>query len=291
MNILIEIFKDLGTFFRYASGVDTSLNLNDLYASGLTAKKRISAILSLEVFDALCKEDNESPLYEPFRSAIANLVMSSETIFNSLKMRKAGVDTYKYEHEAMKRSYTEAYSASMDTILQQFMNTENQSPSLLWKNSRYYQTLSSCKIQSADEFDNIYPIDSSYLFFFRLVPLQKESLDERLNAYYQKINEENRTSLESALNLALAKKTVAKSLRRFDILEFPPTIRNLFDESHASRAGKDENDAAMNLANRLDSEAETLIGNADALLSSNVTADFSSYSAYNLPADKIIMMP
>ena len=38
------------------------------------------------------------------------------------------------------------------------------------------------KVDTADEFDEIYPIDLSYLFFFRCVPLQKEVLDESICA-------------------------------------------------------------------------------------------------------------
>ena len=93
------------------------------------------------------------------------------------------------------------------------------------------------------------------------------------------------------LLLALAKKTIAKSLRRFDILEFPPTIRNLFEESHASRSGKDEHDAAFSLADRLDREAEDLLASADTLLTTESDADICSNSAYNRLEDKIIMLP
>ena len=151
--------------------------------------------------------------------------------------------------------------------------------------------LEKCQIHSAEVFDTIFPIDLSYFFFFRLVPLQKETLDEQLAVYFDKITEENASRIEQPLYLALAKKTIAKSLRRFDILEFPPTIRNLFDESHASRSGKDELVAALSLADRLDREAEQLLLNVDTLLSTDTTADVSSYSAYNNPDDKIIMLP
>jgi len=168
---------------------------------------------------------------------------------------------------------------------------DTSSPAALWRKSRYYKMIGVCKIRTADEFDSIYPIDLSYFFFFRILPLQKETLDERLSAYYDRLTVENRERIEPILTLALVKKTVAKSLRRFDILEFPPTIRNLFDDSHASRSGKDEHDAALDLADRLDLEAEELIANADTLLATDASVDFCSNSAYNRPDDKIIMLP
>ena len=142
-----------------------------------------------------------------------------------------------------------------------------------------------------DQMDAIYPIDASYLYFFRTVPLQKETLDEVMSIYFEKLTDDNRERIRPILLLALVKKTIAKSLRRFDILEFPPTIRNLFDDNKAFRHGSTEHTACIELADRLDREVEQLLLNVDALLSTDTTADVSSYSAYNNPDDKIIMLP
>ena len=294
-NVLVDIFKDFGTFSKYAPGVETNMDLNDLLSSGVTARKRVEAIITAEVFNAIALNPDDA-LIESLRSAIANMTMASQLIFDSINRRKNHVDVYKYEIEGMKRSYMDNYYNAMDTIIQQLMSAEvdsgdTSSPAALWRKSRYYKIIDVCKIRTADEFDSIYPIDLSYFFFFRILPLQKETLDERLSAYYDRLTDDNRERIEPILTLALVKKTVAKSLRRFDILEFPPTIRNLFDDSHASRSGKDEHDAALDLADRLDLEAEELIANADTLLATDASVDFCSNSAYNRPDDKIIMLP
>lgn len=294
-NILVDIFKDFGTFSKYAPGVETNMDLNDLLSSGITARKRVETIITAEVFNAIVGNPNDA-LIEALRSAIANMTMASQLIFDSIKRRKNQVDVYKYEIEGMKRSYMDNYYNAMDSIIQRLMSVEinsedSSSPAAIWRKSRFYKIIDVCKIRTADEFDSIYPIDLSYFFFFRLLPLQKETLDERLSAYYDRLTDDNRERIEPILTLALVKKTVAKSLRRFDILEFPPTIRNLFDDSHASRSGKDEHDAALDLADRLDLEAEELIANADTLLATDASVDFCSNSAYNRPDDKIIMLP
>lgn len=294
-NVLVDIFKDFGTFSKYAPGVETNMDLNDLLSSGVTARKRVETIITSEVFKAIALNPDDA-LIESLRSAIANMTMASQLIFDSINRRKNHVDVYKYEIEGMKRSYMDNYYNAMDTIIQQLMSVEvdsvdSGSPAALWRKSRYYKIIDSCKIRTADEFDSIYPIDLSYFFFFRILPLQKETLDERLSAYYDRLTDDNRERIEPILTLALVKKTVAKSLRRFDILEFPPTIRNLFDDSHASRSGKDEHDAALDLADRLDLEAEELIANADTLLATDASVDFCSNSAYNRPDDKIIILP
>ena len=294
-NVLVDIFKDFGTFSKYAPGVETNLDLNDLLSSGITARKRVETIITAEVFNAIVGNPDDA-LIEALRSAIANMTMASQLIFDSIKRRKNQVDVYKYEIEGMKRSYMDNYYNAMDSIIQRLMSAEinsedSSSPAAIWRKSRFYKIIDVCKIRSTEEFDAVYPIDLSYFFFFRILPLQKETLDERLSAYYDRLTDDNRERIEPILTLALVKKTVAKSLRRFDILEFPPTIRNLFDDSHASRSGKDEHDAALDLADRLDLEAEELIANADTLLATDASVDFCSNSAYNRPDDKIIMLP
>lgn len=291
MNILVDIFKNFSTFSLYAPGVETNMDLNDLRSSGLTARKRIETVISRAVFEELLKEEENSPLMEALRAAMANMTMANQIIFDSVNRRKGEVNVYKYELEAMKRSYMENYCNAIDTLVQLLSEPTEGEIAELWRKTPYYPILERCEIKTMDQMDSIYPIDASYLYFFRTVPLQKETLDEVMSIYFEKLTDDNRERIRPILLLALVKKTIAKSLRRFDILEFPSTIRNLFDDSHAARSGKDESSAIFALADRLDREAEELLSNADTLLSSETVSDFCSNSAYNNPDDNIIMLP
>ena len=291
MNILVDIFKNFSTFSLYAPGVETNMDLNDLRSSGLTARKRIETVISRAVFDELLKEKEDSPLMEALRAAMANMTMANQIIFDSVNRRKSEVNVYKYELEAMKRSYMENYCNSIDTLVQLLSEPTEDDIAELWRKTPYFSILERCEIKTMDQMDSIYPIDASYLYFFRTIPLQKETLDEVMSVYFEKLTDDNRERIRPILLLALVKKTIAKSLRRFDILEFPSTIRNLFDDSHAARSGKDESSAIFALADRLDREAEELLSNADTLLSSESVSDFCSNSAYNHPDDNIIMLP
>lgn len=291
MNILVDIFKNFSTFSLYAPGVETNMDLNDLRSSGLTARKRIETVISRAVFDELLKEKEDSPLMEALRAAMANMTMANQIIFDSVNRRKSEVNVYKYELEAMKRSYMENYCNSIDTLVQLLSEPTEGEIAELWCKTPYFPILERCEIKTMDQMDSIYPIDASYLYFFRTIPLQKETLDEVMSIYFEKLTDDNRERIRPILLLALVKKTIAKSLRRFDILEFPSTIRNLFDDSHAARSGKDESSAIFALADRLDREAEELLSNADTLLSSESVSDFCSNSAYNHPDDNIIMLP
>ena len=290
-NVLVDIFKNFSTFSLYAPGVETNMDLNDLRSSGLTARKRIETVISRTVFDELLKEEENSPLMEALRAAMANMTMANQIIFDSVNRRKGEVNVYKYELEAMKRSYMENYCNAIDTLVQLLSEPTEGAIAELWRKTPYYPILERCEIKTMDQMDSIYPIDASYLYFFRTIPLQKETLDEVMSIYFEKLTDDNRERIRPILLLALVKKTIAKSLRRFDILEFPSTIRNLFDDSHASRSGKDESSAIFALADRLDREAEELLANADTLLSSETVSDFCSNSAYNNPDDNIIMLP
>lgn len=291
MNILVDIFKNFSTFSLYAPGVETNMDLNDLRSSGLTARKRIETVISRAVFDELLKEKEDSPLMEALRAAMANMTMANQIIFDSVNRRKGEVNVYKYELEAMKRSYMENYCNAIDTLVQLLSEPTEGEIAELWRKTPYFPILERCEIKTMDQMDSIYPIDASYLYFFRTIPLQKETLDEVMSIYFEKLTDDNRERIRPILLLALVKKTIAKSLRRFDILEFPSTIRNLFDDSHAVRSGKDESSAIFALADRLDREAEELLSNADTLLSSETVSDFCSNSAYNNPDDNIIMLP
>ena len=291
MNILVDIFKNFSTFSLYAPGVETNMDLNDLRSSGLTARKRIETVISRAVFEELLKEEENSPLMEALRAAMANMTMANQIIFDSVNRRKSEVNVYKYELEAMKRSYMENYCNAIDTLVQLLSEPTEGAIAELWRKTPYSPILERCEIKTMDQMDSIYPIDASYLYFFRTVPLQKETLDEVMSIYFEKLTDDNRERIRPILLLALVKKTIAKSLRRFDILEFPSTIRNLFDDSHAVRSGKDESSAIFALADRLDREAEELLSNADTLLSSETVSDFCSNSAYNHPDDNIIMLP
>jgi len=290
-NVLVDIFKNFSTFSLYAPGVETNMDLNDLRSSGLTARKRIETVISRTVFDELLKEEENSPLMEALRAAMANFTMANQIIFDSVNRRKGEVNVYKYELEAMKRSYMENYCNAIDTLVQLLSEPTEGAIAELWRKTPYYPILERCEIKTMDQMDSIYPIDASYLYFFRTIPLQKETLDEVMSIYFEKLTDDNRERIRPILLLALVKKTIAKSLRRFDILEFPSTIRNLFDDSHAARSGKDESSAIFALADRLDREAEELLSNADTLLSSETVSDFCSNSAYNNPDDNIIMLP
>lgn len=327
MKKITDIFQNMSELAQYAPVTDTNIALGDLKAAFASSWKQLTALIPDTVLTAIA-DGSDDAMKDALRMALANRIMANNAVFSAYTNRKAGTDTYKYEVEGMKRSWMENYFSAMDTLLseltrqadevapaevnvapaepgeevanaepgtEEVADTDNgTTPDIgqLFRESRFYRMAAGCHIRTAEQFDTIYPIDLSYLFFFRTLPLQAEVVSGRIGSYYTRIETlDDKDQFTGMLDLALAKKTVAKALRRFDILEFPPTIRNLFDESHANRNGKDEAERAISLAGMLDGEADALISDIDTLLESGTTIDMSSMSAYNQPDDKIIMMP
>lgn len=274
---------------QYAPGVETSNSVDDYAPSGAIAIKKITSIIPASLIDKISTVPDSSAAGQPspsllaaLKQAVANATLAQHLVFDSVNRRKSGTDVYKYEIEAMRRSYTESYLAAMDTLLSLLADDED------FLSSRFGQLLSSCKIKTCEQMDTIYPIDLSYLFFYRSLPLQRESLSERLAPYYEKLSS---SAHLATLDLALAKSTIAKALRRFDIMELPSTMRNLLDDSTASRSGKDERTAALDLALQLEADVNTLLDSLDVVLADTPTNDYVSPSAYNDPSDLIIMAP
>lgn len=284
MIILEELFKNLTEFRHYAPYSETNIEFKDLNSSASSARKQICIILSKEVYDIVLKKEGE--IHDALLTAMANLTLAKQLVFDVVKQRKSDVDIYKYEMEAMRRSYIENYFNGMDTLIQ-LLNKEDSLEE--WKNSRYCKLLSSLRIQTAEDFDFLYSIDLSYLFFFRIIPLQKEVLDEGMTGYFERVVDNQ--EMKDLLLHALAKSTIALALRRLDILEFPSTIRNLFDDSKTSRSGKDEQERMLALAEQLTGEAQSLLKNIDLMLSNNDSGIVDTETSFNAPDDKIIMMP
>ncbi|MGZ2600256.1 hypothetical protein [Bacteroides fragilis] len=284
MIILEELFKNLTEFRHYAPYSETNIEFKDLNSSASSARKQICIILSKEVYDIVLKKEGE--IHDALLTAMANLTLAKQLVFDVVKQRKSDVDIYKYEMEAMRRSYIENYFSGMDTLIQ-LLNKEDSLEE--WKNSRYCKLLSYLRIQTAEDFDFLYSIDLSYLFFFRIIPLQKEVLDEGMTGYFERVVDNQ--EMKDLLLHALAKSTIALALRRLDILEFPSTIRNLFDDSKTSRSGKDEQERMLALAEQLTGEAQSLLKNIDLMLSNNDSGIVDTETSFNAPDDKIIMMP
>lgn len=284
MTILQELFPTIAEFRKYAPYAESNITFDQLNSSAVSAKKMMIIILTKDVYSEIVKVDGE--LKEALCMAMANLTMAKQLIFDIISKRKNDVDIYKHEQETMRRSFIENYFNAMDTVIQ-LLDTEDKFPS--WKETRYKKLLDGLRIQSTEDFDMLYSIDLSYLFFFRTIPIQKEALDDGLSAYFERA--EGKEDVLRMLHRCLAKQTIAIALRRFDIIEFPPTIRSLFDDSKASRSGKYEQERMLALSASLMDEVKQELANIDLILTSDSSGSVDTNTSFNHPDDIILVMP
>lgn len=279
--ILEELFLNMSTFRRYVPGIESNVSFDELSSSALSAKKRIVNIISLDVYNRVVKEGKEP--VDSLKSAVANYVAYKQVPFDAIKNRKANIDVYKYEQEAMQRNYMENYYNSMDSLIQE-LNSENRDD---WSSTQYCKLLNSLPIKTTEEFDTLYPIDSSYLFFFRCIPLQKEVYDDYLKTYFEREIEQE---IKEKLKRILAKWTISVALWRFDIIDFPVTIRDLFSDSKAMRYGTQEQQRLLDISTQLRDEASEALKSIDLLINEQ-SIDICTQTSFNEPDDKIILMP
>lgn len=283
MNVLEELFIDVAQFHLYSPYAESNMNFKDLASSAMSAIKQVQSVISPDIYKKIAAgEDNDEK--DALRSAVANLTLAKQLIFNVLSLRKSDVDIYKNEQEQMRRAYRDNYYNAMDTLLQLLDSDEE------WKETKTYKALENLKLKTTYEFDASYPIDNSFLYFFRCVPIQQEALDDYVSGYYERLPEKDQTNRRK-LDRCLAKITVALSLRRFDILEFPSTIRNLFEDSKVMRDGTQEQERMLTLSDDLMSQALESLKNIDLSLSGNTDADIVTETSFNRPDDKIYLMP
>lgn len=286
MSVLSDLFSSIKAFQQYVPYLEANTSFDDLNASALPASKQIKIIITPSIYTSIqnLMEGNGSAKKEALRGALANLTMSKQLSFDVITRRKQNIETYKYEVEQMKRDLMQGYFNAMDTLIS-ILNEEGSNE---WMATDYCKKLKELQIQTTEDFDSIYPIDLSYLFFFRCIPWQKEVLDERMGGLFSRA--EGNESTIPLLKRALAKLTIAKALRRFDILQFPEVIRGLFQDTKALRYASMEQTEILRLADQLTVEADQLISAVELTLTEADQTNIVSTTSFNRPEDKIYVM-
>lgn len=285
MKVLEELFSTLKDFQTMVSGVDSSVDFSTLNSSAISAKKQIVNTLSDNVYEQLLAGEGE--LKEMLQLAVGNLTMAKDIPFDVIRKRKADVDIYKHEMENMRRSYVDNYFNAMDSLIS-IMENDPQDQ-MKWKETPYCKLRDKLKIKSTDEFNLLYPIDTSYLFFFRTIPIQNEISDGTVADHFSRAGEKE--ELVTRLKRALAQLTVATAIRRFDVIELPATIRNLQEDNTSQRQASSEQSRLLELAAELAKSAMEAMQNVDLALTEPETNNIETETSFNRPQDKIYFMP
>ena len=101
--ILPDLFIDISDFRSFAPYVESNVTFEELNSSALSAKKQIIIILSKAVYEEVCKTE-EDETKAALKSAMANLTLAKQMVFDVIKRRKDDIDIYKQEQESIRRA-------------------------------------------------------------------------------------------------------------------------------------------------------------------------------------------
>ncbi|MCD7937071.1 MAG: hypothetical protein LUG98_09455 [Tannerellaceae bacterium] len=279
--VLKDLFETMKDFQECIPGVDSNVSFSLLNASASSARKDIINILTAPIYQKLREADGEPR--ELLQMALGNNTMAKENPHDVLRRRKANVDIYRHELEAMQRSYIDNYYNAMDSLICYLDSGDRE-----WKRTPYYQLRDRLQITSTEEFNLLYPIDNSYLFFFRTIPVQCEILDETISDYFIRI--QNRPEYKDRLKRALAQLIIAYALQRFDLQELPATIRNHYKDSSLQRHSANEQTILHLLAEQLLNTAHQTLQNIDLAIQEPKSGNIETETSFNRPDDKIYLL-
>lgn len=287
MIILYDLFQNISDFKEYVPGISSDIEFPELNSSAISARKQVQNIITPGIWNLIIKDEN-SEAKTFLRTAFGNLTMNKASIFTVLSKRMSGGgEVYKHELETMQRQYIDNYYNAMDSLIQEL--TTNQKYQKVWLETPDYKIIDSLQIKTTSEFNNLYTIDMSYLFFFRTISIQHEILDEIIGSYFQQITE-RKADFETKLKRALAQLVVATAIVRFDIIELPATIRSLHKEQKSLRHGTSENTILMNLAESLTNNALETLKAIDLALTEPSTNNIDPETSFNREDDKIFLL-
>lgn len=286
-NVLIELFDNIADFRDYVPCVASDIEIEELNSSAIGARKQIQGIITIPLWKSII-QDKDSDAWHHLKLAFGNLTMHKAVIFATIAKRMSGgADVYKYELESMRRQYIDNYFNAMDSLIHELETNESYQEA--WRKTTDFQYMDSLRIKTTAELNSLYSIDMSYLFFFRTIAIQREVLDDTIGGYFVSI-EGREADFETKLKRALAMLIISVALTRFDIIELPMTIRNLFDDSKGFRHGSSEKSALDALAASLQSQAMETIKAIDLALSEPVSGNIDPTTSYNRESDKIFLM-
>lgn len=261
--VLEELFQTNAHFQEYAPGFDTSDNFKSYNANALGVKKEITDLISLENWNEIVASGDSDEL-EALRLAVANKVLYKYAIFRVVTDRKNDRgDTYKYELEKMQRQYIDNYHSAMNTLFE-IISADGSVYDL--SDTYIGKMMDGLRISTVEDFQRNYYIDTSFLYFVRTIPIQRNLLLSKFEGYYTKLDDKERNDLKDKLDMALVHNIVADSLLQFDLIEFPPTMHSYFDDNTLSRSGKDENNRSKEIASKLLQDANNTLSNIDLIL-------------------------
>jgi hypothetical protein len=281
-SILTLAFANPAEFMQAVPGIEANTTFESLNASAVAAKKDMVALLTLDVWTEAVSDDDNKQLLQ---IAWANLTMYKHVIFTVMKARMTNdKQIYKPEREEMRRQYIDNYYSAMDSLI------EAVSSSDAWKQTNYYKLQDKLIIKTIADFESYYPIDNSYLFFYRTMAIQRRTLiAEGFDQSYSMIA--NRDDLKDKMNTAFVLYVVSLAAAQFDPIALPPTIRDMISDNNSSGGSIDKEAKTRDLAASLAKQSMDIVRSIETALSTPTSDSFASDEDFQQHGDKYLLIP
>lgn len=238
------IFQDMDAFRGYAEGLQADTAYRQLAPSIRSTAMEMEKIISKATFEAIvagswtpaASEEVPAPeaidcseAKELLKIALAAGTMYRYQIFASIKRNGSDASLYKYQHEELKDSYIENFWKAMDDLL----NWLDEHPDVAgYSNTEDYKARQGLPVKNADEFERYFGIGRSSFFYAKVLYLIRDvwtGLKPRVRGH------ETDAAVMEPAKKALCYTVIAKVVKRFDLTEFPRSIR--FDYNHEYTKG------------------------------------------------------
>ena len=220
------IFTDLEDFRSYADGVQADTAYRQLHPSLRATGSEMEKIIPSAVIEAVASDTAGAEL---LRTALANGALYRYQIFLSVKRNGSDASLYKYQHEELKDVYCEAYWKAMDALLD-WLDEHPDTGS--WQDTDDYTARQGLPVKNAEEFHYYFGINRSSCFYAKVLYLIRECWKGIASAV--RGHEDNEAVMDAAKR-ALCYAVMAKVVKRFDVTEFPRSIR--WDYNHEYTKG------------------------------------------------------
>jgi len=248
------IFTDLEDFRSYADGVQADTAYRQLHPSLRATGAEMEKIIPAAVLEAV-KEDQDGS--ELLKTALANGALYRYQIFLAVKRNGSDASLYKYQHEELKDTYAEAYWKAMDALLDWLDANPSTGD---WDQTDDYTARQALPVRNAEEFHYYFGINRSSCFYAKVLYLIRECW-KGISASVRG-HEEDENVMDAAKR-ALCYAVMAKVVKRFDVTEFPRSLR--WDYNHEYTKGSSVQNRDR-LYNELTAESEAALDEVAALI-------------------------
>jgi hypothetical protein len=289
------------------SQIDISLDISNLSSSLKLAARDLKDAISKDVYDLMMaryKGDTITPpqgdppadpalelseaqgalldeLVEMCQGAIANFAVYHHLIWLQIRLSNNGVTTLKNNNEttAFKYQTDEAKIKLLDRACLEITEIidhleANKTFYTQWVASSQYTYLQNLVIKSYRDFSEQYEISNNASFFIRTRFLQAEVIDDHILPRIKLADLTNDVKLTKLTKKAVAFKTMAMAIKRFDYFLLPESIRKeLGNEYFSSTRFRDIDLVKENLFGDLNTKGDEYLANIDMYLAAKTNTD------------------